>query len=117
MASTPLALPLRDQQSRPEECDDRKLCADVNVNPTGTNATVRASDHVIIMRSGNKLNVTNGDRGQISNSYFGLSSIASGINAVSGDERHGYCTQRPHHCREYRTALPVQNGAHVRITR
>jgi hypothetical protein len=56
----------------------------VNINNTGGNATVLAFDHVMITRSGNNLNIANGGRGQISNSFFGLSSAASGINAQQG---------------------------------
>jgi hypothetical protein len=54
----------------------------VNISNTSTNATVLAFDHVMITRSGNNLTAGNGSRGQISNSYFGLSSAASGINAT-----------------------------------
>jgi hypothetical protein len=56
----------------------------VNVNNTSTNATVLAFDNVMITRSGNNLNAANGGRGQISNSYFGQSSAASGISANQG---------------------------------
>jgi hypothetical protein len=54
----------------------------VNINNTGANATVLAFDNVKITRSGNNLNVANGGRGQISNSFFGQSAAASGINAT-----------------------------------
>jgi hypothetical protein len=53
----------------------------VNISNTGTNATVMAFDNVMITRSGNNLNAGNGSRGQISNSYLGLSVASSGINA------------------------------------
>jgi hypothetical protein len=56
----------------------------VNVNNTGANATVLTFDRVNITRSGNNLNIANGGRGQISNSYFGSSPAGSGINATQG---------------------------------
>ncbi len=74
----------------------------VNVSNTGANATVLAFDNVNITHSGNNLNITNGGRGQISRSFFGLSSGASGINAVTGTSA---------------TDISVQNAAHVRIAR
>jgi len=58
----------------------------VNIsNSAGTaNATVLALDNVMITRSGNNINAGNGARGQISNSYLGLSNPGSGINASQG---------------------------------
>jgi hypothetical protein len=51
----------------------------VNINANTTKATVMSFDNVMITRSGNNLNAGNGSRGQISNSYFGLSSSGNGV--------------------------------------
>jgi len=55
----------------------------VNINNTGTNATVLTADHINVTRSGNNINFANGGRGQISFSYLGSSPSGSGINAVT----------------------------------
>jgi hypothetical protein len=55
----------------------------INISNTGSNVTVMALDHVMVTRSGNNLNAGNGSRGQISNSFFGLSPTLSCVNATS----------------------------------
>jgi hypothetical protein len=87
----------------------------VNINNSGSNATVLSFDNVNITRSGNNLNITNGGRGQISRSFFGNSPAASGINATQGTSATDITVDDS-------TIVGNQNGitaggGHVRIAR
>jgi hypothetical protein len=88
----------------------------VNVSNTGTNATVLGFDNVMITRSGNNLNVANGGRGQISNSYFGLSSTSSGISANQGTSATDISVNDSTLVGNA-NGITVQNTARVRIAR
>jgi len=88
----------------------------VNINNTSGNATVMAFDNVMITRSGNNLNVANGGRGQISNSYFGSSPLNSGVNATQVTTATDIAINDSTIVGNT-VGITVTSGSHVRIAR
>jgi hypothetical protein len=88
----------------------------VNINVPGTAAAVMAFQNVMITRSGNNLNVANGGRGQISNSFFGSSSSQSGISANQSGSATDIAVDSSTIVGNA-NGITVQGTAHVRIAR